>query len=745
MNIEVDRKGIDVVKAQFEAITQLATDNFQGNLNFEMRMNHYATVYNYAIGNGMIGEVEENYTRHETLYIDFQEMLTKFMLRFGADHRPAPTDPDLLLRMVKWWRHYKVIQRWATKTFEYISRYYIPHWAKMPLKQVAMSIFLEQLFRKHEIIVRDAIFDAVRKERQHEIADRELIQSAIEMYSAMGIDGLNSLYTENFFRPFLSATGEFYRKESQGWSSTDSASEYLIKAERRIVEEKTRCVKYFSMQEERKVMEAVEAALLETTDARRLLFHSNSGFGSVLAARDVDNLRRFYKMFVHVNSGLEAMSTALKERVIAEGKDRARAHAGPERDINCRRCVADFVSLHEEYNGVVQSCFSSNLVLMKALRDGLERTFNNGIVAIDANGRSSVVSFSYILATYLDLLLRQPPTDDMQIEAAFDQVISILRFVSDHDTFQQCARELLAKRLLSQTTKVDETLERQLLNRLKQRSGPHFTTHFESMMNDRVSSADFSLKFRESWGERPMPFDFHCMVLKTGVWPKLSLDDGVRPPSEFSAMMESFEAYHVEKAPRRVLKWSHSSSHATVLARLNASIKEFQGTAFQAWTLLLFNNSSTISLATIAGVLGIDLDEGKRIIMSLAKLKLVIRQDDSTPLQKEEQVALNVDFSSPHRKIVIPVAVSRISVAGNNKAAQQAEEDRKPAIDACIVRVMKSRREMGHTDLVTECISQLVQRFSPDPKLIKVRIEDLIRREYLERTAENSSVYRYLA
>ena len=34
---------------------------------------------------------------------------------------------------------------------------------------------------------------------------------------------------------------------------------------------------------------------------------------------------------------------------------------------------------------------------------------------------------------------------------------------------------------------------------------------------------------------------------------------------------------------------------------------------------------------------------------------------------------------------------------------------------------------------------------SPDPRQIKKRIEDLIAREYLERDASNSTVYKYLA
>jgi cullin 1 len=58
----------------------------------------------------------------------------------------------------------------------------------------------------------------------------------------------------------------------------------------------------------------------------------------------------------------------------------------------------------------------------------------------------------------------------------------------------------------------------------------------------------------------------------------------------------------------------------------------------------------------------------------------------------------------------------------------QVEEDRKHAIEATIVRVMKARRIMTHQQLVIE-VSAQIKLFKPDTKLIKNRIEDLIWRE----------------
>jgi hypothetical protein len=60
---------------------------------------------------------------------------------------------------------------------------------------------------------------------------------------------------------------------------------------------------------------------------------------------------------------------------------------------------------------------------------------------------------------------------------------------------------------------------------------------------------------------------------------------------------------------------------------------------------------------------------------------------------------------------------------------QTVDEDRKHAVEASIVRVMKARKTMPHQQLVMEVSGQLMKLFKPDPKVIKNRIESLISRE----------------
>ena len=73
------------------------------------------------------------------------------------------------------------------------------------------------------------------------------------------------------------------------------------------------------------------------------------------------------------------------------------------------------------------------------------------------------------------------------------------------------------------------------------------------------------------------------------------------------------------------------------------------------------------------------------------------------------------------------------------------EDDRKPQVEAAIVRLMKARRTLHHNGIVAEVTQQLQPRFLPAPQLIKARLETLCERGYVERDAEDSKLWHYVA
>ena len=86
-----------------------------------------------------------------------------------------------------------------------------------------------------------------------------------------------------------------------------------------------------------------------------------------------------------------------------------------------------------------------------------------------------------------------------------------------------------------------------------------------------------------------------------------------------------------------------------------------------------------------------------------------------------------------HKVKIGTVAAAKESEPEKAETRQRIEDDRKPQIEAAIVRIMKSRRVMDHNAIIAEVSKQLGGRFMPNPVVVKKRIESLIEREFLER------------
>jgi len=82
-------------------------------------------------------------------------------------------------------------------------------------------------------------------------------------------------------------------------------------------------------------------------------------------------------------------------------------------------------------------------------------------------------------------------------------------------------------------------------------------------------------------------------------------------------------------------------------------------------------------------------------------------------------------------------------LVNNRKTTESVFQDRQYQIDAAIVRIMKTRKQLSHTLLMAELYKQL--RFPLKAADVKKRIESLIDREYLERDSSSTATYNYLA
>lgn len=740
---EQDREALVTLRKTFTDVSHYVETEFHGAW-YGKFTNLYAVVYNAAT-RSKIEAVDQHYVAQEALYQFCQEILTDYMLNYSVSTSQPPE--KLFAEVVRRWNHYKVVKRWVQLTFSYLSRYYVVHCNKPSLEVVTLTIFNERLFRQAAPQIRQVLFALIQSERSGDTVNREMVKAGIDMFSRMAYEESRALFDVEFVTPFLAATAEFYRREANGWIAADSATTYLEKAEHRLLEEERRCKRYFSQTTERQVIQQVEHELLEVHQTT-LLQKEGSGFGALLRDLRLDHIKRFFELSCRLPHGLEPMAQILRDHCHGEGMvllERYAVDNGAE--IDFKGYVTDLIALQDKYSRILFEQLADNAVFQKSIRDAFETVINQGVKYSEGSAQTATrVSSCELLANYCDTLVKNSCADkktESEMEVMFDKVVAIFAYISDKDVFQEHAKKHLSRRLLSSAS-TDE-VEKMFISKLKGKCGAPFTSHFEGMISDKNASISHQQRFHEYLDSQKIspPFEFSCQILTMGFWPKFVVDDVILP-EEVTTMMRHFSAYYAVGTQHRVLNWTNVSATATLFfVRAN---KELQLTAFQACVLLLFNAHQSLSTGGIVKILNIDFEEVKKIIPSFTKVKLLVRQGEAPTLQMTDTFSVNDAFTNVHRKIRIPLAVPRISVGQSTSVAVAVEEDRKPAIEACLMRIMKSRRQLDHTLLVSECMQQLSARFKPDPKMIKQRIEDLINRDYLERVPDKQPcAYRYLA
>lgn len=630
------------------------------------------------------------------------------------------------------WSNHQIMNKWLKKFFTYLDRYYVKHHSLPTLEQAGLQRFKEEIFQNVKDNATAAIIALVDEEREGGIIDKTLVKSIVELYESMGMGNLDS-YTADFETPFLEATRAYYARKREDWITKDSTPDYLIKVEKALNEEKIRVVEYLNPASEPKLRRVVEDEILQKVQMN-LLEKEGSGCRVLLANDKSEDLQRMFHLFSRLESGLQPMANIVENFITEMGnacidKRQTRLDSGEKDKNDDPEFVKSLIDLHEKYLAVIREIFGSHHLFQKALKNSFEEIINNDV---------GQFSNAELMSTFCDRVLKSggEKLSEMEVEQSLDRIVQLFSFLTDKDLFAEIYRNQLAKRLLNQRSASDDA-EKLMIAKLKVQCGTQFTSKMEGMLNDLAIGNDTKVEFDKYVAKQPpINLSFSPQILTTGFWPSYKSPEIVIPEN-MTKCLEMFKEWHDVTHTKRKLTWVHSLGNATVRATFGKKAYDLQVTTLQAVALNAFNDGSTLGLEELQKSLNLDLETLKPLMHSLScgKHKVIIKSPASNKINSTDTFAANAKFTCNMRKIRIPMA----SIEASHSKAR-VDEDRSYAIEAVIVRIMKARKTMKHQQLISEVLSQLAF-FKPQPRVIKKRIEALIDREYLERSAEDQQQY----
>ena len=577
------------------------------------------------------------------------------------------------------------------------------------------------------------LLDLVQREREGIMIERSLLKTVTSMLVELGRD----VYMKDFESPFLQNSAVFYQAESQEFIGKNSASDYMRKAEQRLLEEQDRVAHYLDPATEPKIREVAERELI-AKHMRTIAEMEHSGIIAMIEDNKLDDLRRAYELFKRVTSpqsGLAVIREIMASHVKARGTQLVNDEGTNSDPV---QYVQGLLALRDKYEAVISSAFSSDKQFYNALNQSFEHFVN-------LNSHSP----EYI-SLFVDEQLRKgmKGTSEEEVEAILDKVVMLFRYLQEKDVFEKYYKQHLAKRLLGGHS-VSDDAEKSMIGKLKIECGYQYTSKLEGMIMDMRVSVDTQEAFRTAMGgsSKVDGIELSVNVLTTGFWPT-QVGARCSLPPQILRCCDVFKEHYLRQHSGRRLQWQANMGSADMKAIFGTRRYEINVSTLLMAVLLLFNSSDTLTYNEIASATEIPAAELQRALQSLAcaKFKILNKEPKGRNVEENDTFSYNGDFSAKHLKFKVgTVTAAKETEVEKQETRQKVDEDRKPQIEAAIVRVMKSRKEMDHNSLISEVTQQLTSRFLPHPNVIKKRIESLIEREFLERDKDDWRKYKYLA
>ncbi|CAE7249355.1 CUL4 [Symbiodinium sp. CCMP2592] len=600
----------------------------------------------------------------------------------------------------------------------------------------------------------------IREHRRGKVADKQTLKSAIQLFKIL------DLYTIQLEPQLLEETATFFCEECSIWLEQHGLAklpEFLAFVERCLAAEN-------SLGEECRMPPSTMMQIRATAQKEMIQKRSEKllsvGFEGLVLDVQVEALAILYQHFRDIDAlpilrraygdavrkaGLNALETSDDFKVVIPSIERLLSAA---QEVLTAAFLDDCnfgITLKEALEGSLNSR-SANKVA-KLLARHMDSVLRGGRGSVRAGVADPKCSQSF------SQNFSPPERADSEVgedaQAGVERAIQIFRYIAAKDTFEAFYKKDLARRLLLQRSASREA-ELSAASLLREECGNAYTAGIEGMFQDLEISRVLSQNF-EATAQAKQLFDetrieFVASVLTAGRWPGQPSAD-ISIPSIPLRLMTCFANFYQQQHTGRSLSWCPAWGQCVLRATYGTAggqtRKEFVVSHFQALVLLCFNSANSLSFGEIAEATQIPQADLQLTLQSLTvhkAVRILLRDRAERDAQSTDRFSYNGGFTHKLHRITIATILPKEQLQEEDVAEQRVIGSRQHELDAVIIRIMKAKKKLSHSELLADILASV--RFPAEVADIKRRIESLIDREYLEKHILNDqgiACYTYLA
>ncbi|KAI5812658.1 Cullin family-domain-containing protein [Pyronema omphalodes] len=638
------------------------------------------------------------------------------------------------------------------EVFLYLDRSYLfSSTSRQSIKLTGISLFRKHIVENQSLEKRlqNGVFELFKQDRQsggEDSLNTTLLKSYMTMISEL------SLYS--WFEPdFIQNSRLYYKELAERESLAESPIAYIRECALQIEKETMRCEKFsLEVSTKRQLLSVLDEEVIK----HKISLLTDSARIRVLLERfDTTTLRVLYQLLERVGNPGEALKPSWEAYIKTEG---SKILLDQEKESDMVPRLLDFQGT---LTTIWHSSFFKNPTIEYSLRESFTSFINYRQPGATIKEQSKAAE---MIAKYVDLILRHgtkglPPVsgsevaltstdEDACLAHRLDLVLNLFRFIQGKATFEAFYKKDLARRLLLGRS-ASFTAELLMLEKLKNECGAGFTNNLEVMFKDMELSEESVTSFKSSkigiTATEKYGVELHVNVLSQAAWPSYP-EVPVQLPKELGEHLKTFEDFYAVKHKNHALSWRHALSHCVLKAEFEKGSKHLKLSAFQAVVLLCFNSgppSVVLSYPDLLTATSLPPVELKRTLQSLAlgKQRVLLKSPRGREITDMDKFQVNQAFSSPNVMVKINQIQHRETKKENTETHEAVERDRGFETQAAIIRVMKSKKSVRHTELVQAVIEQTAKRGALDVAGIKVQIEKLIEKDYMKRGEGGTYLY----